>query len=442
MTSQRIDQHSDAIHKGIDEKLPPLSTFLYGLQHVFVSNVWLDPVFVGAMIGLPLSLSSNIVNAIFIAAGLVTLIQATQLVRLPILQGPSAAFDSLMISTGKANGLAAAGGGILLSAIIVFFLSITGIIGRLKALFTPVLSGTVIFVVGVALSGFTLSEFLGGEPGTSGFASGPTLLMAIPTTLIVMGLSLFGKGKWRSFAFLIALIVGDIIAMLLGKANFSELAGHSWFGLPHAFPYGHLTFKWDTFVMFFVAYVVALIEAMGVYEAGAEMTKTPLDSRRIRNGFAGESIGSMLSAVIGGFPTTAYGQNVGLLRLTGVTSRYPVIVAGILFLILGFIPKAGAMLALTPDPVVGGIFLPAAASLIFTGISILAKMEKTEVNFMIAGMAILLSIALPNYFTADAGVIGTFLSNSVLVGTVTAILLQFIFITLPRWLRKDEKYEG
>jgi uracil-xanthine permease len=421
---------------GIDEKIPPVQTFFYGLQHVFVSNVWLDPIFVAAMVGMPLALATNIVNAIFIAAGLVTLVQATKLVRLPIIQGPSAAFDSLMISTGKAGGLAAAGGGILLSAIIVFILSITGLIGKLKALFSPVISGTVILVVGIALSGFTIYEFLGGSAGTPTFATGTTLAMSIPTALIVILLSIFGKKKWRSFAFLIALIVGDVIATFLGQTHFSQVTTKAWFGLPHFFPYGHLVFHWDTFVMFFVAYIVAVIEAMGVYQAGAEMTQVELDSKRIRYGFAGESVGSMISTVIGGFPTTAYGQNVGLLRLTGVGSRYPVMVAGVLFLILGLVPKAGALLALTPDPVVGGIFLPAAASLIFTGISILTKMEKNDVNFTIAGMAILLAIALPSSFSGVKGVLGTFLSNQVLVGTASALLFQFILITIPSWFRK------
>lgn len=193
--------------------------------------------------------------------------------------------------------------------------------------------------------------------------------------------------------------------------------------------------------MFFVAYIVALIEAMGVYQAGAEMIQVDLDAKRIRNGFAGEAVGSMLSTFIGGFPTTAYGQNVGLLRLTGVASRIPVIFAGCLFLILGFVPKAGAILALTPDAVVGGIFLPAAASLIFTGISILAKMEKTDVHFTIAGMSILLAIALPSYFASVKGPVGTFLSNSVLVGTFTALLLQFLLMTIPNWMRGGKRHE-
>lgn len=422
---------------GIDEKLSPAKGILYGLQHVFVSNVWLDPIFVAAMIGLPLSLSANIVNAIFIAAGLVTIVQATKLVRLPILQGPSAAFDSIMIAAGKANGLAAASGGIFLSAIIVFLLSITGLIGKLKALFTPVISGTVIFIVGISLSSFTLYEFLGGTPGMESFARPSTLLMSIPTAAIVIILSLFGKGAWKSFSFLIALVIGDVIAFFLGKTNFSMIVAKGWFGLPHFLPYGGLRFQWSTFLTFFIAYLVAIIEAMGVYEASAEMLEIDLDSKRIRNGFAGEAAGSFLSSLIGGFPTTAYGQNVGLLRLTGVGSRQPVLIAGIIFLILGFVPKAGALLALTPDAVVGGIFLPAAASLIFTGISILGKIEKTETNYMIIGLSMLLAISLPTYFKDMKGTAATFLSNSIFIAAFSSIILQLFLVNLPKYFRKE-----
>lgn len=425
-----------ALTIGVEEKLPPLRNFFYGLQHVFVSNVWLDPVFVAAMIGLPVALAANMVNAIFIAAGLVTLTQATRLARLPILQGPSAAFDALMISAGKSNSLPAAGGGILLSAIIVFILAITGILERLRSFFTKAVTGSVIVIVGIALSGFTLFEFLGGSSGMPTFLSGTVLTISISTAIIVTLLSLFGKGFWRSYAFLIALVMGDFIAALFGKIDFSAVAAKPWFGLPSLLPYGPLTFNTSVFVTFFIAYIVAVIEAMGVYHAAAEMTDIQLDSKRIRNGFSGEAVGSMISTLFGGFPTTAYAQNVGLLRLTGVGSRYTVMAAGAIFLVLGFIPKAGALLAVTPDAVVGGIFLPAAASLIWTGLSTLTGMEKTEANYMVAGFSILLAVSLPGAVKGVTGPVGDFLSNSILIGASTAILLQILLVNVPRFLRK------
>jgi xanthine/uracil permease len=419
-----------------NERPRALTNVLLGLQHVFVSNVWLDPLFIAAMIGLPLAAASNLVNAIFIAAGFVTLTQATKLARLPIVQGPSAAFDSLMISAGKANSLAAASGGILVSAAVVFLMAVTGLIGRLQRWFTPAVSGTVICVVGIALSRFTMYEFLGGSPGTPGFLSGTTLALSIPTALIVLLLTNFGRGWPRRFAFLIALAAGDALAFVLGKIDFGGVAGKGWIGLPKLLPYGSLTFDWGITVTFFIAYLVAVIEAMGVYQAAAETARIPLDGKRMRMGFAGEAAGSMFSAFLGGFPTTAYAQNVGLLRLTGNGSRYPVIAAGILFLVLGLVPKAGALLALTPDAVVGGLFLPAAAGLFMSGISLLMRMEKSEAHYTVVGLSLLLAIALPGNFADMPGVWGTILSNQVLIGACSVLLLQLFLVQLPSWLRK------
>lgn len=436
---EAIPVEKPALIVGVEEKLPPLRNFLYGLQHVFVSNVWLDPIFVAAMIGLPVALAANMVNAIFIAAGLVTLTQATRLARLPIVQGPSAAFDTLMINAGKAGSLPAAGGSIILSAAIVFLLAITGVIERLRYLFTKAVTGSVIIAVGIALSGFTLSEFLGGSVGTPTFLAPQTLAISIPTALIVTFLSLFGKGYIRSYAFLIALVTGDLIAAAFGQIHLAAIGGKAWFGLPSLLPYGALTLNTTAFVTFFIGYIVAVIEALGVYHAAAEMADIKLDSKRLRNGFAGEAAGSILSTLIGGFPTTAYAQNVGLLRLTGVGSRFTVMAAGGIFLVLGLMPKAGALLAVTPDAVVGGIFLPAAVSLIYTGLDTLASMDKTEANYMIAGFSILLSVSLPGAVQGITGHIGDFLTNGIMVGAATAILLQIILVMIPGRLRKGRE---
>ena len=170
------------------KKLTPKNVLL-GLQHVLVSNVWLDPVFVAGAIGLPLALSSNMVNAIFIVSGLVTLIQATRLVRLPIVQGPSAAFDALMIAAGTAGSLAAAGTSIFVSSLIFLVLCLTRVIEKMRFLFAPIVSGVIIFLVGVSLSSFTLSEFLGGAPGDDGFADPKTLAVSIVTCVLVVALS-------------------------------------------------------------------------------------------------------------------------------------------------------------------------------------------------------------------------------------------------------------
>lgn len=408
---------------------------LAGIQHVFVSNVWLDPIYVAAAAGLSLSSSTNLVNTIFIVSGIVTLTQATRLVKLPIIQGPSASFDALMISAGKTGQLATAGGSILLSALIVFMLSVTGLINKLIKLLTPAITGTLIFLVGISLSEFTMSEFLGGSPGDEGFSSLSTLTLSITTAAIVILLSIFGKGFWKHFSFLIALIIGDLLAVWLGVVDYSVLSTKSWFGLPQLLPYGALKFNLTMFLTFFVAYVVAVVESLGVYQAAGETLKEDISPRRIKNGLIGESAGSMFSSLFGGFPTSAFAQNIGILNLTGNISRMPIIIAGILFIILGFVPKIGTLLAITPSPVIGGIFLPAVTTLIMTGFNILKRAPATNANNMIIGLSIILAITLPNYASGWSGIVGELLSNSILVGALSAIVLQIILVNLPQMIK-------
>lgn len=199
------DPATPALAVGVEDRPGTVSVVLMGVQHVLVSNVWLDPVFVAAVAGLPAALAANLVNAIFLAAGLVTLVQSTRLVRLPIVEGPSAAFDPLMITFAKAGRLAAATTGILLGALIVLALSLSGLLGRLRSLFTPAVAGSVLLLVGLALARFTLIEVLGGNPASPSFASPSTVLIAAVTMACVLALTLFARGPARRYAFLWAL---------------------------------------------------------------------------------------------------------------------------------------------------------------------------------------------------------------------------------------------
>ncbi|UQS87441.1 purine/pyrimidine permease [Nicoliella spurrieriana] len=413
-------------------------TFLASIQHIFVSNVWLDPIFVASTAGLSLTLSTNLVNAIFIASGLVTIIQATKLVRLPIVQGPSAAFDALMINAGKTGTLPAAGGSILLSAILAFFLAITGLLGKLTKWLTPAITGTIIFLVGISLASFTLEEFLGGNPTAASFAAPKTLLVAIVTAAIVVGLSIFGRGFWHRYSFLIALVVGDGLAFATGMIDLSGLAHKPLFGFPQLLPYGMLRFNWTLFITFFIAYCVAIIEAIGVYEASADVTKTKIDQKRIEKGIAGEAAGSILSSMIGGFPTTAFAQNLGVMKLTGIHSRKPILLAGSLLLVFGFIPKLGAFLSLTPAPVIGGMFLPAAATLITTGFAILKRAESNDTNNLIIGLSIMLAIGIPAYATNYSGALRPLLTNNILLGAIASVLLHILLVAVPKAFQRRE----
>ena len=140
--------------------------------------------------------------------------------------------------------LGAASSSILIASLVFLLLCLTGVIERMRFLFSPMISGVVIFMVGVSLSGFTLSEFLGGAPGDKTFADPHILTVSILTTAIVLVLSLLGKSLLKSFSFLIALVVGTVVAAAFGMVDFSPVASKGWLGLPTFLPYGPFTFDW------------------------------------------------------------------------------------------------------------------------------------------------------------------------------------------------------
>ena len=315
---------------------------------------------------------------------------------------------------------------------------------KLRFLFAPIVSGVIIFLVGVSLSGFTLSEFLGGAPGDKGFADPKTLAVSIITCVLVVVLSQFGKGMVKALSYLIALVVGTALSLAFGMADFSAVASKPWLGLPKFMPYGGFDFNAAIFVPFFIAYLVAIMEALGVYQAATEIQGTKFQDRQVRYGLAGEAAGSAISSLIGGFTTTAYPQNVALLKVTdeGKTrTRVPVIIAGVVFVVLGFIPKAGAVLSLIPSPVIGGIFLPAAASLISTGFNTLRKVESDDRTQVVIGLSLLLGIALPNALSGLEGGAHVFFSNSILVGAFSVVILKALIIDLPNFIARhaDER---
>jgi xanthine/uracil permease len=425
---------SDDLAPGLEEWPGLGRAFALGLQHVVVSNVWLDPVFVAAVAGLSGALAANMINAIFLGAGLVTLTQSTRLVRLPIVEGPSTAFDGLLIGFARGGQLALATTGLLLGGILVLIVASSGLLSLVRRAFSPAVTGAVIVLIGVALAGFTVQEFLGGNPTGPSFATPDTLIIGTATLLAVLLPTSFGRGAWRSYCFVWALLVGDACSAVFGRLSFDAVVAASWIGVPRLLPYGGLQFDAGVTLAVVFAFIVAVIEAIGIYYAVGEIVQTPITDGRIRLGVSGEAVGSMISAAFGGFATTAYAQNVGLLKLTGVSSRFPVMAAGGLFLLLAFFPKLGALLAATPDPVVGGLFLPAAGTVLLTGVQTLARMPDTPRHTLVAGLALIAGTGLPSLTSSLQSHLPALLIqllSPVVVGTIVAVVLEIALVQVP-----------
>ncbi|WP_425827492.1 uracil-xanthine permease family protein [Streptomyces fractus] len=411
----------------VEAKLPPGKTALVGLQQLLVSNVWLDPLFIAGVGGLSAGLSANLVAVTFLAAGLATLVQTWRLVRLPIVEGPSSAFDAMAIAAAKSGQLAAATTGLVIGAALVFLAAVTGVLGSVRRFFTPAVTGTVMLLVGLVLAQFTFLEFFGGEPSAPGFAAPATVLIAVVTCGAVYAL---GRGRTRPYAFLLALALGDGLAGVFGRLDFGVAADAAWFGLPSFLPYGPLTFDAGLTVTMTVIFLVAVIEAIGCYEATAEHTGRTLTSRRLGAGVAGEAGGSLVSGLFGGFGTTAYAQNLGVVQMTGVASRRAVRATALIMITLAFCPKIGAFLVATPAPVVGGLFLPAAAAVCLAGLRLIGKVLDDQRRLLFVALALMAGLGLPTlgrpFLDHLPSVLADLAGQGVVVGTVTVLALEIL----------------
>lgn len=423
---------------GIEQKPPPLRSAGLGVQQVLVSNAWLDPIFIAGVAGFSSALATNLVTATFIAAGVTTFVQTLKLVRLPIFEGPSSAFSPLAIAYAKAGTLAAASTGLLIGAALTFILAVTGLLSRVRSIFTAAVTGTIITLVGVALAGYTFMQFFG-MPGSDTFGTLPALLIACTTTSIVLIGGAVG-GRIRAFCFIIALLVGDLLALAFGLLDFSAVSDAPWVALPKLLPYGSLSFDLGITLTMTIVFLVAVIEAIGMYEATAAFTRTQLTNRQLNAGVAGEAGGSMLSAVVGGFGTTAYAQNLGVVRITGVASRHVMRIAALLMIALAFFPKLAAALVATPSPVIGGLFLPAAATVVMTGIGMLARERAHQNHNLVGPLGIMAGLGIPplaeDLTPIVPRVIADLLPHQIVVGTIAVIFFELALVKIPTALTR------
>lgn len=410
----------------VEERVPAGRHGLLAAQQVLVSNVWLDPLYIAGAGGLSAALATNLLTATFLGAGIATLVQSTRLVRLPVVEGPSSAFDALAVGYAKAGDLAAASTGLLVAAALVLLGAVTGGVARMRRVLTSSVSGTVITLVGLSLAGFTVQEFFG-LPGTPDFATPSTLALALATTAVVL-VGSAAAPRFRAFCFLVALVVGDALAAALGRLDLSTVAREPWFGWPDLLPYGPLTFDPGVTLTMVIVFGVAVVEALGLYEATADLTGAPLTSRQATAGVAGEAAGSALSALVGGFGTTAYAQNIGLVRMTGVASRSVVRTAAVVFLVLAFLPRVAAVLVATPAPVVGGLFLPAAATVLMAGLRLVARDRGHPTLDLVAPLSIVVALGLPamSGSTGWPPLAAELASSSLVVGVVVVVALELL----------------
>lgn len=335
-----------------DKNLGVGANLAYGFQHVLTmyGGLVAVPLIIGEAAGLSAVEMGMLITASLFAAGVATLIQTLGFryfgSQLPLVQGVSFAGVASMLAIINAhpdNALPVIFGAVIVSAFLG--LLITPFFSKILRFFPPVVAGVVVTSIGLSLMPVAAFWAMGGNPGAADFGSIGNITMAAVTLLIVLLLSRYGGATAARLSILIALVVGTIIAAFIGLADFSAIGEGPVFELPTLFHFGAPVFDIAAIVSMFVVIIVTFAESTADMLALGDIVETEVDASRLADGLRADMLSSILSPFVGSFTQSAFAQNVGLVAVTGVKSRYVVAFCGLILIALGLLPIGGRLVA-------------------------------------------------------------------------------------------------
>ncbi|MDX3850849.1 nucleobase:cation symporter-2 family protein [Streptomyces sp. AK02-01A] len=422
----------------VDERLPPGRTFTSGLQHVaaMYAGVVAPPMIVGPAVGLDARDTAFLVGASLFTAGMATLLQTLGLwkigARLPFVNGVSFAGVTPMIAIGKergADGVAVIFGAIIVAGLLGFVL--TPYFSKLVRFFPPVVTGTVITLIGVSLLPVAFTWSGGGDAAAADHGSIRNVAMAALTLVIVLALRKLLRGFLQQIAILLGLVAGTVIAIPLGMTSADAIEDAALAGFPAPFHFGAPQFEIAAVISMCVVMLVCMTESTADMLALGKIVERPADERTIRAGLRADTLGSAVSPLFNGFMCSAFAQNIGLVAMTGVRSRFVVAAGGGILVLLGLCPVLASVIALVPLPVLGGAGIVLFGSVAASGIQTLATaaLEKGE-NALIVAAALgigLIPIAAPDFYRAFPEDLMVVLDSGISTGCVMAVVLNLVF---------------
>ncbi|GAA2901806.1 solute carrier family 23 protein [Pseudonocardia halophobica] len=419
--------------------LPAGKLAVYGVQHVlaFYAGAVIVPILLAGAIGLSERELIHLINADLFTCGIASIIQSVGFwkvgVRLPLLQGVTFTAVSPMIAIGLAAGGGTDGLLVIYGAVIVaglFTFLIAPWFSKLIRFFPPVVTGTVITIIGLALLPVAAQDAVGG-----GSAPDPTsarnLAYALGTLAVIVVIQRVFRGFTATVAVLIGLVLGTGVAWLLGDASFAAVGESSWFGVTTPFYFGWPKFAGAAIVSMIVVMLITAVETTGDVFATGEIVDKRVGREDIARALRADGLATTIGGVLNSFPYTCFAENVGLVRLTRVKSRYVVAAAGVFMILIGLIPKAGAVVAGIPHPVLGGAALAMFATVAVVGIQTLSRVDfHDHRNVVIVGT----SLGLAMFVTAQPDVAKALppwaqivFGSGITLGSITAIVLNLVF---------------
>lgn len=419
----------------VDEVLPVQNMVAFGLQHVLsmYAGIVAVPLILATALGLPGDDLVRIIGASFFMCGVATLIQTIGFpgfgAKLPIVQGTTFAAVATMIAIGKTYGLPGIYGAVIAGGILTVLLA--PYFSKLLRFFPPVVAGTVILMIGVSLMPVAIRWAGGGNPAAETFGNPASLGLALMTMVIVLLLTRFGKGFLSRVSVLLGLVIGTVVAAIFGLANFSGVGTAAWFGFTAPFHFGTPTFAFVPVLSMLLVMLVVMVETTADILAIGEVVDKDVDSGMVANGLRADGLSTMLGGIFNVFPFTAFAQNVGLVRFTGIKSRFVVAVAGIILMLLGFIPKLSALVSSIPLPVLGGAGLVLFGTVAAAGVQTLSKVNMNDTrNLTIVAVSVALGVipsTVPTLYEKLPEQVSLVLDSGITSAAIAAILLNILF---------------
>jgi xanthine permease len=422
--------NGDILYK-INDKPPFHISILLAFQHIMAAfgGIVAVPLIVGGALGLPGEDIAFLVSAAIFAAGIATFIQARGIgpvgARVPCVMGTDFTFVGPSIAVGSALGLPGIFGATIMGSFIEVVLS--RFIKPLRKFFPPIVTGTVVMLIGLTLLPVAIDWSAGGF-GAKDYGSLRNVSIAFSVMIVITLLNRYGKGLISSASVIIGLIFGYIICFPLGMLDFSTITSASWIAFPSPFKYG-ITFKFSAFVAFAIAYLVTTVETVGCLMAVGEASGKDLTSEDLSKGILADGVGSLIAGCVNAGPNTSFSQNVGLIPITRVASSHVVAVAGIILMTLGIFPKFGALVSIMPNPVLGGAGIIMFGMVVSAGIKTIQKVKLNNRNMLILAISIGIGLGVtvrPDFLNGMPSIIKSFFSSGISAGTVVALLLNVI----------------
>jgi len=411
-----------------------------GLQHVLAmyAGAILVPIIVGGALGFTTKQLAYLIAIDLLTCGIATILQSWGNkyfgIRLPVVLGTSFVAVTPMISIGQMYGVSAIYGAIIAAG--AFLIIFSGLFGKLIKLFPPIVTGTVVIIIGLSLTPTGVKN-MGGGINSPDFASAENLLLSFGVLFFILFMNRFFKGFLRSLSVLLGIVLGTVVAAFMGKVDFTEVKEASWLHMPTPFYFGTPTFEIVPIITMLIVATVVVVESTGAFLALGKITGKDLKENDFVKGYRAEGIAFILGGIFNAFPYNTFAQNVGLVQLSGIKKTKVTIYAGFILIALGLVPKVAALAAIIPTAVFGGATVVMFGMVVSSGINMIKSVDlSNQNNLLIIACSVSLGLGatvVPELFATLPASVRILFSDGIITGSLAAIILNLVLT------RKEEE---